>query len=318
MMISYRRELFKTNMMLNLYMRTALVNFCLNSEKRVRAVRRLQRNTGWYDNLMNYSDARFKQCLRVSKGTFEFVLSKIEADLQRKSLVEEPISPSERLAIGLYKLARGDYNYTLSEMTGHGESTIRTVVMEVCAAVISRCYDHVRVHFPTTENETKEAMLTMGSEWQFQYAYAAIDGSHIPIKCPPGGAESKKEYYNFKGFYSVVLLALVDAKLRFMWFKIGAPGNTHDSTLFQGSQLFRDIEAGEMEQFAKGLTLQGVVIPPLILGDGAFPLRPFISKPYSEASINPERRYFNYRLSRARMVSECAFGLLKSRWRVLM
>ena len=39
-----------------------------------------------------------------------------------------------------------------------------------------------------------------------------------------------KQYYNFKNFYSAVLLALVDAKYRFIWASLGAPGNTHDST----------------------------------------------------------------------------------------
>ena len=47
----------------------------------------------------------------------------------------------------------------------------------------------------------------MNSEWQFCYAFSAIDGSHVPIKCPPGGAESMKQYHNFKNFYSIILLA---------------------------------------------------------------------------------------------------------------
>jgi len=61
-------------------------------------------------------------------------------------------------------------------------------------------------------------------EWQFAYAFAAVDGSHLPIKCPNGGAQSMKQYFNFKGFYSVVLMALVDAEYRFIWASVGAPG----------------------------------------------------------------------------------------------
>ena len=40
-------------------------------------------------------------------------------------------------------------------------------------------------------------------------------------------------------------------------------------------------------------------------------------KPYGHANLTPEEAYFNYRLSRARMVDERAFGQLKSRFRVL-
>ena len=40
-------------------------------------------------------------------------------------------------------------------------------------------------------------------------------------------------------------------------------------------------------------------------------------KPYGNAILTPEQRYFNYRLSRARMVTEGAHGKMKGRWRVL-
>ena len=36
----------------------------------------------------------------------------------------------------------------------------------------------------------------------------AIDGSHIPISAPCEAAQ--RSYYNYKGFFSVVLLAIVD------------------------------------------------------------------------------------------------------------
>ena len=32
----------------------------------------------------------------------------------------------------------------------------------------------------------------MDAEWQFPYDFAAIDGNHLPIKCPSGGQEAMK------------------------------------------------------------------------------------------------------------------------------
>ncbi|XP_066930476.1 uncharacterized protein [Clytia hemisphaerica] len=202
-------------------------------------------------------------------------------------------------------------------MVGHGEATVCVIINEVCDAIVTALWeDSVMRFFPKSPQNFEDAMIAMDTEWQFQYAFCAIDGSHIPIKCPPGGAEAMKEYYNFKGFYSTVLMALVDAKYRFIWASIGAPGNTHDSLYFKSSDLYHDICQGEIIP-ATIQKLDQVEVPPMILGDSAFELKTWLTKPYGDAIPSPEKRYFNYRLIRARMVTEGAFGKLKSRFRIL-
>ena len=47
-------------------------------------------------------------------------------------------------------------------------------------------------------------------------------GKHIPISCP---RREVNNYFHYKkGFHSVVLLGLVDADYKFIWFDITAPG----------------------------------------------------------------------------------------------
>ena len=45
----------------------------------------------------------------------------------------------------------------------------------------------------------------MDAELQFLYALAAIDEIHLSIKCPSGGQEAMKQYYNFKNFLMLAI-----------------------------------------------------------------------------------------------------------------
>ena len=132
------------------------------------------------------------------------------------------------------------------------------------------------------------------------------------MKCTPGGPEAVKQYHNFKNFYSIILLGLVDPKYCFIWASVGVPGNTHGSTLLQSTSLWEKIAAGSILPQSV-LEIEGQAIPPLILGDGAFPMRTWIIKPYGDAILSEQKRYLNYRLSRARMVTEGTFRKLKRR-----
>ena len=64
-------------------------------------------------------------------------------------------------------------------------------------------------------------------------------------------------------------------------------------------------------------TIKGIQISSLILGDSAFPHHTWLQKPFTCANPTEKQSYFNFRLSRARMVTECAFGQIKGRWGVI-
>ena len=285
----------------------------------IRSCRRFVRNGGWWETVWNqYSDERFKKTFRVSRYTFQYILGKIRHKLEKETVTEAPISPEQRLGIFLYRCARGDYHYTIAEMVGLGVSTTCSIVSEVAEAIVEILWDsEVTTYMPKSETEFYQKMNDMDQRWQFPCCWGAIDGCHIPIKCPPGGLQSCKEYHNFKNFYSVVLTAMVDSSYRFSWGSCGFPGNSHDSVIFMSTDLWRKIESGSyIPNVAK--KLYDVEVPPIILADSAFQLKPWLMKPYTNAKLTPKQRYFNYRLSRARMVTEGAYGQLKGRWRVLL
>ena len=142
-------------------------------------------------------------------------------------------NPTElRLGLALYLLGYGDHFYSIAEMTELGPSTASTTVSEVYHVIV-RCFwkSCVTVHMPVTIEDFQEKILDMEELWQFPFSWAAVDGCYFPIKCFPGDQASRKEYHNFNNFYSILVMALVDAKYRFVWGSCGFPGNSHDSVI---------------------------------------------------------------------------------------
>ena len=57
----------------------------------------------------------------------------------------------------------------------------------------------------------------------------AIDGKHVKVQAPP---DSGSKFFNYKHSFSVVLLALVDARYKFTVVDIGSYGRNSDGGTF--------------------------------------------------------------------------------------
>ena len=53
-------------------------------------------------------------------------------------------------------------------------------------------------------------------------------------------------YHNYKGFFSVVMLALVDGQYKFRWVNASIAGSCSDAQIFNACQLKRKIDDGRM------------------------------------------------------------------------
>lgn len=159
----------------------------------------------------------------------------------------------------------------------------------------------------------EENIVTVGEQFAnkarspaFLKAAGAIDCSHIRIKCPPGRGD---EYINRKLFYSLQLQAVCDAEMKFIDVMTGYPGSVHDQRVLRNSNIYINSTYPPQSFFLIGdsgyqLSLNPV---PIIIPFKASTRRP----------LTHQQRQFNAALSRARIVIEQAFGIMKTRWRTI-
>ena len=169
------------------------------------------------------------------------------------------------------------------------------------------------VQVPSTAHHWEQIQREFHELWNFPQCLGAIDGKHVRIKCPP---QSGSKFFNYKGYFSVVLFGISDARYRFIYHEVGAPGSTGDSTIWNNSEFRRRLESGNLNQPESVVSADGVTIPSLVVGDAAFALTPQLMKPFPERGLDDDKRIFNYRLCRARRVIENAFGIMSARFRV--
>ena len=171
---------------------------------------------------------------------------------------------------------------------------------------------------PNTEDKWEKVAEDFQLTWNFPNCRGALDGKHIRIKPP---AKSGSVFYNYKGTFSVVLMALVDAKYRFLYCDVGFNGRVSDGGVFAQCSLNEGLLKNVVNVPKPKPLSNNTTSRPMsyhVVADEAFPLRDDIMKPYAQRNLTVEKRIFNYRLSRARRVVENAFGILSNRSRVFL
>jgi len=154
------------------------------------------------------------------------------------------------------------------------------------------------------------------TKWNFPNCILAIDGKHVRVRSPNN---SGSLFFNYKDYFSIVLLAMIDANYKFIAIDVGSFGKEGDSGIFLKSTMGKKILDGSFGFLeAKQLPGSTKVLPHVIVGDEAFRLHTNIMKPYTKKASRDDKSksIFNYRLSRARRVTENAFGLLSQVFRV--
>ncbi|XP_058980308.1 uncharacterized protein LOC131803215 [Musca domestica] len=112
----------------------------------------------------------------------------------------------KRVAIALYTLRSSAEYATIGRLFGVSKATVCVIFIEFCVKVwevLSSDYLHCNIATENKIDGNVKGFEAMG----FPQCFGALDGCHIEVKPPKNEAF---DHYNYKGWYSMVLLALVD------------------------------------------------------------------------------------------------------------
>lgn len=255
----------------------------------------------------------FRNYLRIDANQFEYILSMVEHHFLKKDTVfRSAIPPDTRLAITLRFLASGESFRSLAFQFKVSHSTISQIVPEVMQGIISSLKD-VYLNVPGSTDEWLLISKEFFHKWQFPNVVGTLDGKHIQLVSP---SDSGSYFYNYKGTFSIVLMAIVDARGKFLMVDIGCNGRVSDGGIWQNTLAHyfeTDILQLPPPQALPNSSTENNFV---LLADEAFPLKEYLMKPFPARALDAAKRYYNYRHSRCRMTVECAFGSLAGRWRV--
>lgn len=140
--------------------------------------------------------------------------------------------------------------------------------------------------------------------YQIPYVVGDVDDSHIPIVAP---RFHTSDYHNRKCFHSILLHDVVSSRCLFLNFDIGWAGSMHDANLWAMTDIGQFCEARRLSPF-------------ILVSDVVLPCRPWLLAPYKghKDGLSQEEYHWNFIQSLTRMCIERAFGMLKSRWKILL
>ena len=165
----------------------------------------------------------------MSYSTLTYICHELAPHISKQpTTMREPIALERRVAVTIWRLGTNVEYRTLGEFFGLGDSTVGKTVHETCEAIAQHLLQPY-VRYPGDQTLT-QIIHCFDAKSGFPQVAGAIDGTHIPIIRPQ---ENATDYFNCKGYHSLVMQPVVDFQCEFTDVYIGWPGRVHDARTFQ-------------------------------------------------------------------------------------
>lgn len=288
----------------------------------------------------------FRNYFRMDQQIYDKLLTMVTPFLRRQDTVmRKSISVTERLSLTLRYLATGRNFEDLKFSALMSPASISVAVLETCEVLAYVLQSYIKVYLlcyktcmlvyktyvlqftlhPNVHNHDDFFTSSFRRHKKIGSKFLnvlEVDTISIIVSVPlmasiQKPAHSGLLFFNYKGFYSIVLMALVNSRKEFIMVDVGINGRVSDGGVLFYSKFGEQLEKNNlMLPESAPLPNTDEKFPYVFVADEAFALRTDMLKPYPQKLLNEERYEYNKRLSRARATVENTFGILTSRFGV--
>ena len=192
-------------------------------------------------------------------------------------------SYQQRLSLTIRFLASGSSQTSMSFAYRIGRTTVSNIVRETCCALWEALHEK---YLKAWKNISEEFMKL----WNIPHCIGSIDGKHIAIECL---SHTGSIYYHYKGFLSVVLMTVCDARYVFTLVNVGDFGSNNDSGVLENSTMGKAFASNQMglpdEQHVKGCKIP---LPYFLVGDDILALKSLFLQSFPRRSKLSEDQKF--------------------------
>jgi hypothetical protein len=253
----------------------------------------------------------FHKKYRMSHKAFCKLVRILRPKLERDHLKASRglyINPHIVVAIGVRYLAGEPYT-ALNDIANISTASVYRLKNRFISALLSE--DDLKIKLPEDAEEwerVRQGFENISSFGLFKNTVGAMDGFFTPMIQPRVADCNNNPMAYMSGHYGQFGLncqAVCDARERFLFFGVVAPGKTNDNIAFEYCTALKE----KINELPYGL---------FMVGDAAYtPCERLLIPLVGAQRLDPVNDAYNFYLSQVRIRIEMAFGRLVNKWRIL-
>ena len=100
------------------------------------------------------------------------------------------------------------------------------------------------MRFPSTENDWLKIATDFEELWYCLDCIGPLDVKHIALFHPLSGGSN---YYNYRSFHSIFLMALTDTNYKFLYVDIGCKGRLSDGAVYRNCSFNKPLTTDQIK-----------------------------------------------------------------------